>query len=92
MIKLVISVISLIGLFSGIASYLIRLGLIFIGLSCVILFGHVSILCTFLFIWSSVELGTSELENRGDDGIYFYLGKGIILSKIKTDIGKRLYS
>ena len=92
MIKLVISVISLIGLFSGIASYLITLALIFIGLSCVILFGHVSILCTFLFIWSSVELGISELENRGDDGIYFYLGKGIILSKIKTDIGKRLYS
>ena len=92
MIKLVISVISLIGLFLGIASYLITLGLIFIGLSSVILFGHVSILCTFLFIWSSVELGISELENRGDDGIYFYLGKGIILSKIKTDIGKRLYS
>ena len=92
MIKLVISVISLIGLFSGIASYLITLALIFIGLSCVILFGHVSILCTFLFILILIDIRISELENRGDDGIYFYLGKGIILSKIKTDIGKRLYS
>ena len=89
---MVISVISLIGLFSGIASYLITLALIFIGSSCVILFGHVSILCTFLFILILIDIRISELENRGDDGIYFYLGKGIILSKIKTDIGKRLYS
>ena len=55
MIRLIILVISLIGLFSGIASYLITLGLSFIGLSYVIVyFGAVSIL--FLFILMLIDI------------------------------------
>ena len=52
---MIILVISLIGLFSGIASYLITLGLSFIGLSYVIVyFGAVSIL--FLFILMLIDI------------------------------------
>ena len=60
MIRLIISAISLIGLFSGIASYLIILGVSFIGLSYMIVYvGAVSIL--FLFILMLIDIRISEL-------------------------------
>ena len=97
-----ISVISLIGLFSGIASYLITLSLSFIGLSYVIIYvGAVSIL--FLFILMLIDIKISELLNYSNNSISFSLGKGIILSSLRsfsckagkskqTDLGIRFYS
>ena len=92
LIRLIISVISLIGLFSGIVSYLIILDLSFIGLSYVIVYvGAVSIL--FLFILMLIDIRISELENYSNNSIHFSLGVpcGIILCK-QTNIGIRFYS
>ena len=92
MIRLIISAISLIGLFSGIASYLIILGVSFIGLSYMIVYvGAVSIL--FLFILMLIDIRISELENYSNNSIHFSLGVpcGIILCK-QTNIGIIFYS
>jgi NADH-ubiquinone oxidoreductase chain 6 len=64
----VISVLFLIGLFSGIASYLIILGLSFIGLSYLIVYiGAVSIL--FLFILMLINVRISEIKNNTSNSI-----------------------
>lgn len=64
----IISVLSLIGLFSGIASYLIILDLSFIGLSYIIIYvGAVSIL--FLFILMLINIRISELQNNTNNSI-----------------------
>ena len=59
----IISLIFLIGLFATIATYLILLGLTFIGLSYLIVYiGAVSIL--FLFILMLINIRTSELQSN----------------------------
>lgn len=64
----IISVLFLIGLFSGIASYLIILGISFIGLSYIIVYvGAVSIL--FLFILMLINIRISELQNNTNNSI-----------------------
>jgi len=64
----IISVLFLIGLFSGIASYLIISGLSFIGLSYIIVYiGAVSIL--FLFILMLIDIRISELQNNTNNSI-----------------------
>ena len=58
----------LIGLFSGIASYLIISGLSFIGLTYIIVYiGAVSIL--FLFILMLIDIRISELQNNTNNSI-----------------------
>ena len=75
---MIISVIFLIGLFSGIASYLITLGLSFIGLSYIIIYvGAVSIL--FLFILMLIDIRISELENYSNNSILLSIIIGIPL-------------
>jgi NADH-ubiquinone oxidoreductase chain 6 len=69
----IISVLFLIGLFASISSYLIILGLSFIGLSYLIVYiGAVSIL--FLFILMLINIRISEIQN--------YTNNSIILSTI----------
>ena len=64
----IFSLLSLIGLFSSIASYLILLGLTFIGLSYLIVYvGAVSIL--FLFILMLINIRISELQNDNSNSI-----------------------
>ena len=59
----IVSVLFLIGLFAGISSYLIIIGLTFIGLSYLIVYiGAVSIL--FLFILMLINIRVSELESN----------------------------
>jgi len=59
----IVSVLFLIGLFAGISSYLIIIGLSFIGLSYLIVYiGAVSIL--FLFILMLINIRISELESN----------------------------
>jgi len=59
----IVSVLFLIGLFAGISSYLIIIGLTFIGLSYLIVYiGAVSIL--FLFILMLINIRISELESN----------------------------
>ena len=75
----IISVLFLIGLFSGIASYLIISGLSFIGLSYIIVYiGAVSIL--FLFILMLINIRTSELQSNTSNSIPLTIIIGIIIS------------
>jgi NADH-ubiquinone oxidoreductase chain 6 len=64
----IVSVLFLIGLFSGISLYLITLGLSFIGLSYLIVYiGAVSIL--FLFILMLINIRISELQINSNNSI-----------------------
>ena len=64
----IVSVIFLIGLFASISTYLILLGLTFIGLSYLIVYiGAVSIL--FLFILMLINIRTSELQSNNKNSI-----------------------
>ena len=64
----IISVLFLIGLFGGVSSYLIILGLSFIGLSYLIVYiGAVSIL--FLFILMLINIRISELQSNTSNSI-----------------------
>ena len=64
----IVSVLFLIGLFSGIASYLIVLDLSFIGLSYLIVYvGAISIL--FLFILMLINIRISELQSNTSNSI-----------------------
>lgn len=75
----IISVLFLIGLFSGVASYLIILGLSFIGLSYLIVYvGAVSIL--FLFILMLINIRISELQNNTSNSVPLVIATLIIFS------------
>lgn len=75
----IISVLFLIGLFSGVASYLIMLGLSFIGLSYLIVYvGAVSIL--FLFILMLINIRISELQNNTSNSVPLVIATLIIFS------------
>src|SRR3954451_22932866 len=75
----VISVLFLIGLFASVSSYLIILGLSFIGLSYLIVYiGAVSIL--FLFILMLINIRISELQSNTSNSIPLTIIIGIIIS------------
>ena len=75
----IISVLFLIGLFASISSYLIILGLSFIGLSYLIVYiGAVSIL--FLFILMLINIRISELQSNTNNSIPLTIIIGISLS------------
>src|SRR5690606_6945112 len=75
----IISILFLIGLFGGISSYLILIGLSFIGLSYLIIYiGAVSIL--FLFILMLINIRISELQNYTKNSILLGLIIAIFLS------------
>jgi NADH-ubiquinone oxidoreductase chain 6 len=64
----IVSVLFLIGLFAGVSSYLIMIGLNFIGLSYLIVYiGAVSIL--FLFILMLINIRISELQSNNRNSI-----------------------
>lgn len=64
----IVSILFLIGLFGGVSSYLILIGLSFIGLSYLIIYvGAVSIL--FLFILMLINIRISELQNNTQNSI-----------------------
>ncbi len=64
----IISVLFLIGLFAGVSSYLILLGINFVGLSYLIVYiGAVSIL--FLFILMLINIRISELQSNTSNSI-----------------------
>jgi len=72
----IVSVLFLIGLFGGVASYLILLGLNFIGFSYLIVYiGAVSIL--FLFILMLINIRISELQSNTINSIPLALFIGI---------------
>lgn len=74
----IISVLFLIGLFGSISSYLIMLGLSFIGLSYLIVYiGAVSIL--FLFILMLINIRISELQSDTNNSIPLTIIIGISL-------------
>jgi len=71
---MIISVISLICLFSGIASYLITLGLSFIGLSYLIIyFGVVSILFLFILMLIDIKIGWEKYNILLTPGCFSHL-------------------
>ena len=73
----VISILFLIGLFSGVASYLILLGMSFIGLSYIIVYiGAVSIL--FLFILMLINIRVSELKSNSNNSIPLGIVVGVL--------------
>ncbi len=75
----IVSVIFLIGLFASISTYLILLGLTFIGLSYLIVYiGAVSIL--FLFILMLINIRTSELQSNNKNSIPLGLFITILLN------------
>lgn len=75
----IISVLFLIGLFASISSYLIILGLNFIGLSYLIVYiGAVSIL--FLFILMLINIRISELQSNTNNSIPLTIIIGISFS------------
>lgn len=75
----IISVLFLIGLFASISSYLIVLGLSFIGLSYLIVYiGAVSIL--FLFILMLINIRISELQSNTNNSIPLTIIIGIAFS------------
>jgi len=75
----IISVLYLIGLFASISSYLIILGLNFIGLSYLIVYiGAVSIL--FLFILMLINIRISELQSNTSNSIPLTIIIGISIS------------
>jgi NADH-ubiquinone oxidoreductase chain 6 len=72
----IISVLFLIGLFSGVSVYLILLGISFIGLSYLIVYvGAVSIL--FLFILMLINIRISELQSNTNNSIPLAIGTSI---------------
>lgn len=75
----IVSILFLIGLFASIASYLITIGLSFLGLSYLIVYiGAVSIL--FLFILMLINIRTSELQSNTSNSIYLAIFAGISLN------------
>ena len=73
----IVSVLFLIGLFAGISSYLIILGLSFIGLTYLVVYiGAVSIL--FLFILMLINIRISELQSNTGNSIALALTIGIL--------------
>src|SRR3954466_12605681 len=75
----IISVLFLIGLFASVSSYLIILGLSFIGLSYLIVYiGAVSIL--FLFILMLINIRISELQSNTSNSIPLTIILGICIS------------
>lgn len=75
----IVSILFLIGLFGGISSYLILIGLSFIGLSYLIIYvGAVSIL--FLFILMLINIRISELQNNNTNSIPLALVISIFLN------------
>ena len=75
----IISVLFLIGLFASVSSYLIILGLSFIGLSYLIVYiGAVSIL--FLFILMLINIRISELKSNTSNSIPLTIIIGISIS------------
>jgi NADH-ubiquinone oxidoreductase chain 6 len=75
----IISILFLIGLFGGISSYLIFIGLSFIALSYLIIYiGAISIL--FLFIIMLINIRTSELQNNNKNSLFLGIMITIILS------------
>ena len=75
----IISVLFLIGLFASVSSYLIILGLNFIGLSYLIVYiGAVSIL--FLFILMLINIRISELQSNTNNSIPLTIIIGISIS------------
>lgn len=75
----IISVLFLIGLFAGISSYLILLGLSFIGLSYLVVYiGAVSIL--FLFILMLINIRVSELQGNINNSLLLSILIGILFS------------
>jgi NADH-ubiquinone oxidoreductase chain 6 len=91
----VVSVLFLIGLFGGIASYLICIGLSFIGLSYLIVYvGAVSIL--FLFILMLINIRVSELQSNTINSIPLAITIGILfnlpsLDTLPYDLGRLSY-
>jgi NADH-ubiquinone oxidoreductase chain 6 len=68
----IVSILYLIGLFGGVSSYLILIGLSFIGLSYIIIYvGAVSIL--FLFILMLINIRISELQNNTKNSLVLAL-------------------
>jgi len=79
------SLLCLIGLFGTIASYLIFIGLTFIGFSYLIVYiGAVSIL--FLFILMLINIRTSELQSNNSNSIPLALFITIVLDYILFEI------
>jgi NADH-ubiquinone oxidoreductase chain 6 len=77
----IVSVLFLIGLFLGIASYLMMLGINFIGLSYLLVYvGAVSIL--FLFILMLINVRISELVTDNNNSIPLAIMIGIIFNGI----------
>lgn len=75
----IISVLFLIGLFAGISSYLIILGLTFIGLAYLVVYiGAISIL--FLFILMLINIRVSELQGNTNNSILLSILIGIFFS------------
>ena len=75
----IISLLFLIGLFLGISSYLIILGLSFIGLSYLIVYiGAVSIL--FLFILMLINIRMSELQSNTNNSIPLAISIAILFN------------
>ncbi len=75
----IVSVLFLIGLFSGVSCYLIILGLSFIGLSYLIVYiGAVSIL--FLFILMLINIRISELQSNTGNSIPLAVTIGILFN------------
>ena len=68
----IVSILYLIGLFGGVSSYLILIGLSFIGLSYILIYvGAVSIL--FLFILMLINIRISELQNNTKNSLVLAL-------------------
>lgn len=75
----IVSVLFLIGLFAGISSYLIILGLTFMGLAYLIVYiGAISIL--FLFILMLINIRISELQGNTNNSILLSILLGIFFS------------
>jgi NADH-ubiquinone oxidoreductase chain 6 len=75
----IISVLFLIGLFAGISSYLIILGLTFIGLAYLVVYiGAISIL--FLFILMLINIRISELQGNTNNSILLSILIGVFFS------------
>jgi len=82
----VISVLFLIGLFAGISSYLIILGLTFIGLAYLVVYiGAISIL--FLFILMLINIRISELQGNTNNSILLSILIGIFFSYTFFELG-----
>src|SRR6478609_6918880 len=82
----IISVLFLIGLFAGISSYLIILGLTFIGLAYLVVYiGAISIL--FLFILMLINIRISELQGNTNNSILLSILIGLFFSYTFFELG-----